>query len=1036
MAALKRIFYTLIILGIFSLLNSTYSQIREICDNALDDDGDGLIDINDTTDCKCLGIKDSIFVPSSLIPNPSFELYTQCPDALMQMNRATGWIQASPATSDYFNLCGFKDDPFRGTPPQPLPAGKGYVGFLDIRNFPQRGIYKEYIGACLTSTMSAGKEYTLTFWVGFGRKGQLWGPRSVLNMAIFATSKCSNLPFAINPPGYQCPTRYPGWFELSRITVSGTNQWKKVVIKLRPTVNVEAIALGPACAATDGEYYFWMDELLLEETVKFDSLKVDVSGNFCTDSIQLKSSKNAQVVINYQWYKNGIAIQGADQSSFNIPKGDTGKYNLRVSYKNQCEYSKIFDYKIDQFVTEFKPDICEGDSVRIANKFYFKAGLYQDTLKTKNGCDSILQIELHEFKKYISELNYSICEGDSLSFDGIALKNSGIFPFNYFTQNACDSTININLKVVRRDTTNLKFTICPNDSIEINRKYYNSAGTYSVVLKNQFNCDSLVAIDIVENLESSSHLEKTICQGDYVAIGKKKYTQTGIFTDTLTNVFSCDSIVTLDLKVNPVDSIVLDSSICDGSFVEVSNQKFDKSGLYIVKGLNQFSCDSIIVLTLTVNSNNNSAINREICEGEIFQVGDVLFFKTGTYDVHVENQYNCDSLITLNLIVNPAKTTRIDTSICFGKEIILNDEVFNKTGTYVIKEKTTKGCDSVVTLQLKVPDALKINDTIIGLKCFEHSDAEIKIGLSGGVPPFSARWHTGDTVFNLKNIGGGVYRIQVIDSLGCEIEKEIEIVRPPCFCFSINTVNGDCQSFAGGSLFIEQLAGGRPVNYLLNGKSVVPNRNVINSLSVGEYKLTILDSNGCTFYSDFNISFDSSYINDLGADTIYSTVGDTIILMVPANNGINPIQHLWEGNGNILCNNCELTKTIAKDGSNLYSYSGKDKNGCEIIYSLIVEAKQGFWTPNVFSPNGDGINDYFNLISDSSIGVIDRLQIFSRWGELIFESQGGIPNSPSGAWNGTLRDNSVNPGVYVFVFQFSDKTGKSFTLSGDVTVMH
>ena len=86
-------------------------------------------------DCKCKGIKDTLLIPSSLIPNPSFEEYVCCPTGLAQLNCSKNWIQASVATSDYYNTCGYKDDPQRGKPPQPLPAGNGYVGFLDIRDY-------------------------------------------------------------------------------------------------------------------------------------------------------------------------------------------------------------------------------------------------------------------------------------------------------------------------------------------------------------------------------------------------------------------------------------------------------------------------------------------------------------------------------------------------------------------------------------------------------------------------------------------------------------------------------------------------------------------------------------------------------------------------------------------------------------------------------------------------------------------------------------------------------------------------------------
>ena len=184
----------------FASITSSYKENVpippiEICDNGIDDDKDGLIDINDP-DCKCSGIKDSVFIPTSLVPNPSFENYNRCPDAMAQLDRCIGWIQASDATSDFFHLCGvYKDDPLRGMPPQPLPAGRGYVGFLDIQNSPGRGIYKEYVGACLTSPMIAGKEYTLSFWVGFGKAGQVFTPRATFNMGIFGTSDCQNLPF-------------------------------------------------------------------------------------------------------------------------------------------------------------------------------------------------------------------------------------------------------------------------------------------------------------------------------------------------------------------------------------------------------------------------------------------------------------------------------------------------------------------------------------------------------------------------------------------------------------------------------------------------------------------------------------------------------------------------------------------------------------------------------------------------------------------------------------------------------------------------
>ena len=98
----------------------------EICENARDDDGDGLTDLNDP-DCACRIVK-----PESLIPNPSFEERTCSPVDRSQLNCAETWIQASEATTDYLHTCGWMGWP-NFPPPLPFPDGEGCVGFRNGR---------------------------------------------------------------------------------------------------------------------------------------------------------------------------------------------------------------------------------------------------------------------------------------------------------------------------------------------------------------------------------------------------------------------------------------------------------------------------------------------------------------------------------------------------------------------------------------------------------------------------------------------------------------------------------------------------------------------------------------------------------------------------------------------------------------------------------------------------------------------------------------------------------------------------------------
>jgi len=77
-------------------------SLEEVCDNGIDDDMDGLIDLNDP-DGNCLSA-----APISLIPNPSFEDKSCCPNSNSMLECDT-WIQASVATTDYMHSCGCTD---------------------------------------------------------------------------------------------------------------------------------------------------------------------------------------------------------------------------------------------------------------------------------------------------------------------------------------------------------------------------------------------------------------------------------------------------------------------------------------------------------------------------------------------------------------------------------------------------------------------------------------------------------------------------------------------------------------------------------------------------------------------------------------------------------------------------------------------------------------------------------------------------------------------------------------------------------------
>ncbi|MEO0473304.1 MAG: hypothetical protein AAF206_27075, partial [Bacteroidota bacterium] len=268
---------------------------QEICDNALDDDADGLIDLNDP-DCACGGL--TVGNPISLIPNPSFESTNCCPTGLSQMNCANTWIQASGATSDYYNTCGFLPPPaFMPNPPSPLPDGVGYVGFID----DNAAGYKEYVGACLTGAMNAGTNYLLKCWIGLGTPGTGgWGVNLPFELALFGTTNCANLPFGGGSPFIGCPTNVANWTQLGSVNVNGTQgNWLEVTISFTPVNNINAIVLGPACVTSNaGGSYYYLDNLILADSISFSASSA-ITGDSCNNNMTLTAVPVPNST--YQW---------------------------------------------------------------------------------------------------------------------------------------------------------------------------------------------------------------------------------------------------------------------------------------------------------------------------------------------------------------------------------------------------------------------------------------------------------------------------------------------------------------------------------------------------------------------------------------------------------------------------------------------------------------------------------------------------------------------------------------------------------------
>jgi len=310
---------------LFTFFLAGQSVGQEICDNAFDDDGDGLIDINDP-ECDCTNLIDL-----SLIPNPSFEDTLCCPDAEAMLSCANNWVQASGATSDYYNLCGLSELPFVGAIPPEFPLPGGGEGFIGLYNFLTA--YREYAGVCTTTPLLAGVSYSLQVHTSYA-----FGDENELELNLFGTANCTDLPWL----GVGCPEGIGGWQLLSseNVTYTMDGAWQSVVLTFTPLININAIALGGPCGDigdTDGSY-FYFDELILMESITLGM--ITETGGWCSDDLELTALTDDPGGT-WQWYKEGVALIGETAATLSpVPYGE-GAFSVVYSYDEGC---KRIDY--------------------------------------------------------------------------------------------------------------------------------------------------------------------------------------------------------------------------------------------------------------------------------------------------------------------------------------------------------------------------------------------------------------------------------------------------------------------------------------------------------------------------------------------------------------------------------------------------------------------------------------------------------------------------------------------------------------------
>lgn len=391
--------------------------------------------------------------------------------------------------------------------------------------------------------------------------------------------------------------------------------------------------------------------------------------------------------------------------------------------------------------TFLMPQICEGSDY-VSNGFNIiqpAAGMVYDTLFLSNdyGCDSTVYLALTVNPAYNTYFTDSICYGEDYINHGFTILHPevGVIEESYVlpTIDGCDSTIFLTLTVNPVYDTLINAQICHGESYEENGFSFidPEVGVYfdTLFLNSIYGCDSVVSLQLAVNPVYDTLFVDEICHGeDYTLHGFNVIQPAiGTYNETLylTTVNGCDSLVYLDLTINPDYKLYFEGELCYG-------ENYVENGFNIIKpavGVHNDSiilstvhgCDSIMYLTLTVHPVYETWYEAEICSGEDY-VGHGFEFIHPTVGLHrdtlfYETVHGCDSLICMKLRVWPLFNIQINETICHG-------ESYNENGFNIINPPVGVTRDTLFLSSIHGCDSI-VRLALNVLPIFDFGDSKI-----------------------------------------------------------------------------------------------------------------------------------------------------------------------------------------------------------------------------------------------------------------------------------------------------------------------
>lgn len=353
-------------------------------------------------------------------------------------------------------------------------------------------------------------------------------------------------------------------------------------------------------------------------------------------------------------------------------------------------------------------------------------------------------------------------------------------------------------------------------------------------------------------------------------------------------------------------------------------------------------------------------------------------------------------------------------------------------GSYDVLAQDGNGCLAGGQVVITEPDLLQSDMLLFNETCL-GGDGSIALTTNGGVPPYTYSFDGGATSgasSSVSNIAGGTYDIVVTDNNGCTEALQAALLSgagPTIVNLSVEAPS--CPGASNGAIIIDAVSQAGSISYSVDGGLTTMPSGTFTGLPGGTYFILLEDANGCITSQTVTLSSPVTPFADFSTDVTYGFVPLAVNF---TNNSVGAVSYTWSfGPAGASSTQQDPLYTYNSAGTYTVLLIAADGICSDSAFATIqVEGEPGLMVPNIFTPNNDGVNDFF-YAQPKGIRTLEGT-IYNRYGEIVYHWEG-----PEGGWDGRTIPAGIpcSDGVYFYVITAIDVNGETIEEKGTVQLV-